>query len=175
MADGHQTLLIVCQVYPPDPAAVGQHVADLAEQMARHGWRVIVYAAAHGYEDPTQEYVARERRSGVDVCRLAFSSFGKNSLAWRLIGGGCSCCRLRFRACSIVALTVCLSARFPVCWRGRNPGSMSVRVFDWINRLTLPERTQAVAEAVLQTLAVGQKQVPSFCGRLALRPRLPCH
>jgi hypothetical protein len=72
-------------------------------------------------------------------------------------------------------LTVCLSARFPVCWRGRNPGSMSVRVFDWINRLTLPERTQAVAEAVLQTLAVGQKQVPSFCGRLALRPRLPCH
>jgi len=36
------SLLIICQVYPPDPAAVGQHVADVAEEMVRRGWSVRV-------------------------------------------------------------------------------------------------------------------------------------
>jgi glycosyltransferase involved in cell wall biosynthesis len=79
------TLLIISQVYVPDPASVGQHVADAAAEMARRGYRVIVYAAARGYDDPSQRYRSRETVDGVDVRRLPLSSFGKSSIAVRLI------------------------------------------------------------------------------------------
>jgi hypothetical protein len=79
------TLLIISQVYVPDPASVGQHVADAAAEMARRGYRVIVYAAARGYDDPSQRYPSRETVDGVEVTRLPLSSFGKSSIAVRLI------------------------------------------------------------------------------------------
>jgi glycosyltransferase involved in cell wall biosynthesis len=79
------TLLIISQVYVPDPASVGQHVADAAAEMARRGYRVVVYASARGYDDPSQRYPSRELRDGVDVRRLPLSSFGKSSIAVRLI------------------------------------------------------------------------------------------
>lgn len=81
-----RSLLIVTQVYPPDPTAVGQHLADVAETMAADGWRVIVYAASRGYDDPRERYCRKELRNGVDVRRLPFSSFGKGSIARRLFG-----------------------------------------------------------------------------------------
>lgn len=167
MANGGKTLLIACQVYPPDPAAVGQHVADLAEHMTKQGWRVIVYAAARGYENPTQVYAAREMRNGVEVCRLPLSSFGKASLAWRLIGGGMFLLQAtiwglfnRRLDCVVVSTSppfaglggalLAIIRRVPLIWwvmdvnpdqlivAGKTrPGSISVRVFDWINRLTL--------------------------------------
>lgn len=77
--------LIISQVYVPDPASVGQHVADAAAEMARRGYRVVVYASARGYDDPSQKYQARELRDGVEVHRLPLSSFGKSSIAVRLI------------------------------------------------------------------------------------------
>jgi hypothetical protein len=77
--------LIISQVYVPDPAAVGQHVADAAAEMARRGYRTVVYTARHGYEDSSVEYAAREVRDGVEIRRLPWSSFGKNSVAIRLV------------------------------------------------------------------------------------------
>lgn len=47
---------IVTQVYPPDPAAVGQHLADVADELARRGHRVTVITADRGYDDPSQRY-----------------------------------------------------------------------------------------------------------------------
>src|SRR5688500_3440220 len=73
-------LLIFSQTFVPDPAAVGQYVADLAIAMAARGHYVRVYASASGYEDPTRRYPARELLRGVDVRRLPFASFGKRSL-----------------------------------------------------------------------------------------------
>ena len=35
-------LLVLSQVYPPDPASVGQHMGDAAEEMVRRGWDVKV-------------------------------------------------------------------------------------------------------------------------------------
>lgn len=167
MATRAQTLLVLCQVYPPDPAAVGQHVASLAEHMARLGWRVIVYAAARGYEDPSQIYSGRERRNGVDVCRLPLSSFGKSSLVWRLIGGGLFLVQATVRGlltqrvdCVLVstsppfaglgAVVLSITRRAPLVWwvmdinpdqlivSGKiRPNSIAVRLFEWINRLTL--------------------------------------
>ncbi|MGQ0627848.1 MAG: glycosyltransferase family 4 protein [Phycisphaerales bacterium] len=79
------TFLVISQVYVPDPASVGQHVADAAAAMAARGYRVVVYASANGYDDPSKTYPSRETLHGVDVRRLPFSSFGKKSIAVRLM------------------------------------------------------------------------------------------
>ncbi len=80
------TILVLSQVYPPDPASVGQHMHDAAAELARRGHPVRVVTADSGYEDPTKKYARREVRDGVDVRRKPFSSFGKKSLLTRGIG-----------------------------------------------------------------------------------------
>jgi len=164
---GGRRLVILSQVYPPDPAAVGQHLADVAEAMVRRGWQVTVYTAGRGYDDPTVRYAARENRAGVEVRRLGLSSFGKRSLAIRLLA------QLSFLAQAIPRIA-CLSGlscllvstsppfagffgaaaaafrRVPLVWwvMDVNPdqlvavgrmsaGAWPVRVFDWMNRQAL--------------------------------------
>lgn len=83
-----KTLLIFTQGYPPDPMSVGQHLADVAREMARRGHRVVVLTANRGYDDPTVTYPPFEHRDGVEVRRLPFSSFGKKSLAHRIAAAG---------------------------------------------------------------------------------------
>src|SRR5580704_7348759 len=85
MSDG-KLLLVLSQTFVPDPASVGQHMADVAVEMARRGHRVRVYASASGYDDPTQRYPKRENLHGVDVRRLPFASFGKKSILTRALG-----------------------------------------------------------------------------------------
>ena len=68
---------IISQTFVPDPASVGQHMADVAQEMARHGHRVIVFTANRGYENPRLRYPTRQTVNGVDIRRLPFSSFGK--------------------------------------------------------------------------------------------------
>ncbi len=82
-----RTFVFLTQVYPPDPAALGQHLADAAEELVRRGHRVIVYTANRGFDDPSQLYRSRESLNGVDVRRLSFGSFGKSSIAMRLMSG----------------------------------------------------------------------------------------
>jgi glycosyltransferase involved in cell wall biosynthesis len=79
------TLLVISQVFPPDPTAVGQYIHDAAVEMVRRGWRVVVYTANRGYTDPSQKYAAREIMHGVEVRRLPLSSFGKGSIPVRLL------------------------------------------------------------------------------------------
>ena len=54
------TLLLISQVYVPDPASVGKHVHDAAVKMCRRGYRVLVFASACGYDEPAQRYGWRE-------------------------------------------------------------------------------------------------------------------
>src|SRR5436305_7689174 len=82
----HKTILVVSQTFVPDPASVGQHMADVAFEMARRGHRVKVYASARGYEDPTRRYPLCETLHGVDIRRLDFASFGKKSILSRILG-----------------------------------------------------------------------------------------
>jgi colanic acid biosynthesis glycosyl transferase WcaI len=84
-------LLVVSQVYVPDPTSVGQHIADAAEEMARRGWVVDVLAANRGYEDASKRYADSEIRGGVAISRLPFSSLGKRTILQRL-GGQLSFC-----------------------------------------------------------------------------------
>ena len=80
-----KTLLVLSQTFVPDPASVGQHMADVAVEMARRGHRVRVYAANRGYDDPTRKYPARENLHGADVRRLPLTSFGKKHIALRVL------------------------------------------------------------------------------------------
>src|SRR5688572_16798272 len=82
----NKTLLVLSQVFVPDPASVGQHMADVAFEMAARGHRVLVYAAARGYENPAIKYPKRETIRGVEIRRLGFAHFGKRNLLIRAFG-----------------------------------------------------------------------------------------
>ena len=160
-------LVIFSQVYPPDPAAVGQHLSDVAEEMVCRGWQVTVYTSRRGYDDPRARFASREIRAGVCVNRLELSSFGKRSLVIRL------CAQLFFVAqavpriillagvsCVLVSTSPPFAGffgaiasavrRVPLVWWvmdvnpdqlvaiGRvRPDSWLVRLFDWMNRQAL--------------------------------------
>ncbi len=81
-----RTVLLVSQTFVPDPASVGQHMADVAFELARRGHRVRVYASGRGYENPRQVYPRRETLHGVDVRRFPLASFGKRSILLRVLG-----------------------------------------------------------------------------------------
>src|SRR5262247_1358525 len=81
-----KTLLVLSQVFVPDPASVGQHMADVAFEMQRRGHRVLVYASARGYEDPSRIYPEHEVIDGVEIRRFGFASFGKKNILLRILG-----------------------------------------------------------------------------------------
>ena len=87
MTEQPKHFVFISQVYVPDPAAVGQHLADAAEELARRGHNVTVYTSRAGYDDPSITYPASETIRGVNVRRLPLSSFGKGSILVRVIGG----------------------------------------------------------------------------------------
>jgi colanic acid biosynthesis glycosyl transferase WcaI len=169
------TLLVITQVYAPDPAAVGQHIADAAEELVRRGHDVVVYTSARGYDDPTIRYPTRETRGGVRIRRLPLSSFGKRSIAIRLLAQAIflaqatilGICRPGLAGvvvstsppfAGLTGVLVSRLRRIPLTWwvMDLNPdqmvaagrigaASLPARVFDWINRTTLRQATHVVA------------------------------
>lgn len=104
---------MISQVYVPDPASVGQHMAEAAEAMAARGYRVVVLTSARGYEDFQIQYPSREMRSGVEIVRLGFSSFGKHSLLFRLLGQGLFTLQVLIRGLFMRRLTGILVSTSP--------------------------------------------------------------
>lgn len=169
-----KTLLLVTQVYPPDPAAVGQYMADAAAELVRRGHRVVVLTANRGYDDPSLRYPARETLDGVEIHRLRLSSFGKRNLGTRLAGAISFVlqCQLRGVAerdlagivvttvppfAASAAMFVGALARVPITYwvMDLNPdqavargvvadGSLPVRAFDLMNALILRQATSTV-------------------------------
>jgi len=80
------TIVIISQVYVPDPTSLGQHMHDAAAEMAQRGYRVVVLTSRAGYADPTQTFAKREVRDGVEIRRLPWSNFGKRSILFRILG-----------------------------------------------------------------------------------------
>jgi glycosyltransferase involved in cell wall biosynthesis len=168
-------LVILSQVYVPDPAAVGQYMADVADEFAQRGWMVTVYTSARGYDNPQVRYPSREERNGVSVRRLPFSSFGKRSIAIRLFGQALFLLQALLHALFCKRITAILASTSPPfagfvatilgCLRGApvvwwvmdlNPdqmvaagraraGSLAVRAFDWMNRFTLARASLVIA------------------------------
>jgi len=126
-------MLVMSQVYVPDPASVGQHLHDAAVEMVRRGYRVRVLASGRGYDDPQVRYPARETIDGVEVRRVPFASFGKRSLLVRLIAQLSFVVQVVFRGlflrkldavlvstsppmCSVAALVVAALRRAPIVY-----------------------------------------------------------
>lgn len=170
----YRRLLVISQVYAPDSAAVGQCVTDAAEEMVRRGWDVIVYTSARGYDDPSVRYPRREIRNGVRIQRLPLSSFGKSSIPVRLFAQfifiaqafARGLCQRRLSAVLVstsppfagfFGAVISRLRRVPLVWwvMDLNPDqmvatgklgqrSLAVRVFDWMNRVTLRQATSVV-------------------------------
>jgi hypothetical protein len=162
-----RTFLILSQVYVPDPASVGQHMAGAAAELARRGHRVVVLTSRRGYDDPAARYPRRETLDGVDVRRMPWCSFGKSSLLVRLLGGlsflvqafarGLFLRRIDTIVVSTsppmasaagIALAVLRRARLKLWVMDLNPDQTialgllrpdapAVRVFEWLNRAAL--------------------------------------
>jgi colanic acid biosynthesis glycosyl transferase WcaI len=166
---------MISQVYVPDSTSVGQHFADVAEEMARRGWAVRVFAASRGYSDPSLRFSPRETRNGVDVRRLPLSSFGKRSIPVRLLAQVLFMIQVVARGLLTPGLDavfvstsppfagfggaiIGMVRRVPFLWwvmdlnpdqmvvAGKlRPTSLFVRVFDWMNRVTLRRAAKVVA------------------------------
>lgn len=170
-----KTLLVISQTFVPDPASVGQHMADVAVEMARRGHRVKVYASNRGYEDPSLKYAPRENLHGADVRRLPLSSFGKKSILTRVIGTASFMAQCFFAALltprlggiffstspplvGVVACTVGLLRRVPVAYWAMDlnpdqlialgkvkPTDFTARLLEAVNRFILRRSNLVVA------------------------------
>jgi colanic acid biosynthesis glycosyl transferase WcaI len=195
------TLLILSQVYVPDPASVGQHIADAAEEMVRRGYRVVVYTSVRGYDDPAVRYPSQERRNGVDVRRLSLSSFGKGSIGIRLLAQSLFLIQAVLRSLFTRSLCgVMVSTSPPFCgiggvivkWIRRvplkywimdlNPDQMvamgklgerspPVRVFDALNRIVLRNADDVVV--LDRFMAERVRRKTPFRARLEIMPPWP--
>lgn len=81
------TVLVITQVYVPDPASVGQHLHDVSLELVKQGKRVVVFTPTGGYDEPDRRYTRREILDGVEIIRFPFCAFGKNPLFLRLFSG----------------------------------------------------------------------------------------
>ena len=174
MSKNKNTVLIFTQVYVPDPAAVGQYIADAAAELVKNGQRVIVYTANRGYDDPTLVLKQNEIIDGVEVRRLPFSSFGKKTILHRLIGQLSFLIQCILRGifagdlkhllistsppmCAFAAIVVGLFRRVPITYwvMDLNPDqvvemgimkstSLPVKCMDWLNRRILKRASNIV-------------------------------
>jgi colanic acid biosynthesis glycosyl transferase WcaI len=174
VSDGARTFVFLSQVYVPDPAAVGQHLADAAEELAHRGHRVIVFTSSRGYDDPSAVYPRREALRGVDVRRVPFASFGKSSITIRMLGGILFVLQAIVRSAFIRGVdAVVVSTSPPVASFGAviigmihsapvkywimdvnpdqivalgyaGPNDLPVKVFDWLNRLILRRASDVI-------------------------------
>jgi len=168
------TLLLISQVYVPDPASVGQHLHDAAAEVAARGYPVRVLASARGYDAPEICFPLRETRDGVQILRLPLSSLGKRSLPLRVAAQLSFLAQALVRGlltprlgavlvstsppmCAAAGLVISLIRRVPlVYWvMDINPdqavalgavrqNSLCVRVFEWFNRAALAQASSVV-------------------------------
>lgn len=200
-ARSRPTLVFISQVYVPDPAAVGQYMHQAAAAMAERGYRVIALAADSGYEDPSQHYARYERLDGVHVVRLPWSSFGKNNLRERLMGGSIFTTEASLLAAALprvdhvivstnppmvgaagLAIALARRSQLSVWVMDINPdqivaagrmsaSSLPVRGFDWLNRRTLSRAQRVITLDAFMAKRLASKSVE--CPRPEVLPPWP--
>lgn len=194
-------ILVISQVYPPDPTSVGQHLADAAEGLVARGYNVRVITSARGFDDPTQRHPLRESRNGVDVVRMPFASFGKRTIAHRLAGMVVFLAQALVRGlftprvagvlvstspplASFVAVLIGALRGAPITYWAMdlNPDQMiqlgkiketalSARVFDWFNRRIL--RRAAAVVALDRFMAERLNRKTNIDAKLTVMPPWP--
>lgn len=196
-----RALLLISQVYPPDPAAVGQYMADVARVMARRGWQVTVLSADRGYDDPSLHYEREEDLHGVHVHRFSCSSFGKESITIRLMAGfifvlQCLCFGLvkgKYKAILVStsppfapagALLLSRLKKAPLIYwvMDINPDQMirlklikstaiAARLFDWLNKKVLEQAKNIITLDSFMAKTINEKE--EVKDKLAVIPPWP--
>jgi glycosyltransferase involved in cell wall biosynthesis len=168
-------ILLVSQVYAPDPAAVARLMADVGTELAVRGNDVIVLTADRGYDNPGVKYPRRSIVDGVEIRRLPFCSFGKGSMALRVLGGLSFTLQAAVRGLMMPGLdTIVVSTSPPMASLSAvligafrrvrvvhwpmdlnpdqtvslglaSPRSFTVRAFDWLNRAILRRADAVIA------------------------------
>ena len=77
-------LLFVNQYYWPDHASTAQHLTDLAEHLARAGHEVHVLCGRGSYKPGAERPPASETNNGVQIHRVAATSFGRKTTIHRM-------------------------------------------------------------------------------------------
>ena len=194
-------ILLVSQVYPPDPAAVARVMGDVGAELSARGNDVVALTSDRGYDDPSVKYPSQSFSDGVQVRRLPFCSFGKQNITFRLLGGISFTLQAVVRALMLPALgTIVVSTSPPmaafvgliigtvrrvriVYWpMDLNPDqavvlglarerSLSVRVLEWMNRAIL--RRADVVIALDQSMAQRLERKQPVGDRMIVVPPWP--
>ncbi len=195
------TVLVLSQVYVPDPAAVGQHMADAAAEMARRGYPTVALVSGRGYENPSVKYKPRETINGVDVKRMPLASLGKKTIFHRLIGQTSFLTQITLRGlftprlgailvstsppmCSIAALIISWIRGVPITFWAMdlNPdqviamgvfkdGSLPVRAFNFLNRRLLGRAREIITLDRFMAARLQKKR--NIDGKLTIFPPWP--
>ncbi len=78
-------ILLLNQFYPPDVAASGQLLADLAERLTLAGHEVHVLCSCRTYGGGTEKYPVEQIINGVSIHRVAAAGFGRGRIIGRLL------------------------------------------------------------------------------------------
>ena len=78
-------ILVLTQVYYPDPVAVAQHLDDFCTALADKGHSVKVITSRHNYEHKKIIYPTRDKHGDVEIIRVKDTGFGKGNILYRLI------------------------------------------------------------------------------------------
>jgi len=78
-------ILLLNQFYPPDVAATGQLLADLAAGLVHKGHEVHVLCSRRVYGGGGEKYPAEQLINGVYIHRVAATGFGRGKIVGRLI------------------------------------------------------------------------------------------
>lgn len=78
-------VLLLNQVFHPDPQATSQYLSRLAEELARRGHEVTVLTGRRDYADPTRLYPARETWRGIEIIRVWNAGLGQRSTLRRTL------------------------------------------------------------------------------------------
>jgi glycosyltransferase involved in cell wall biosynthesis len=75
-------VLLINQVFHPDPQSTGQHLQGLAQGLLERGHEVTVLTSARSYDNPAVLYPEHETWRGIDIVRVWTSGFGHGT-KWR--------------------------------------------------------------------------------------------
>jgi glycosyltransferase involved in cell wall biosynthesis len=89
-------LLIITQFYPPDYAATGQLIQELATQLGQQNIDVNVFTGQPGYAFQQKNAPAKERLDGVTIRRSRSSQLWSNRIRGKAINGILFCLRAAF-------------------------------------------------------------------------------
>jgi len=75
-------VLLINQVFHPDPQATSQYLTRLAERLVKRGHQVTVLTSCHDYDDPARSYPATETWRGIEIIRIWDAGCGHGA-KWR--------------------------------------------------------------------------------------------